>query len=115
MKQLIAIILFLMSSLIVSAQEKTPQEKFDNDLKRNTITLYQLGGIAAKGKTKIDMDFQVKYKVKYFDFGCLAPANIAFYEDYNLLALNYLANKYGKEEIKDIRRDILGFNKWNKK
>lgn len=115
MKQLITIIIFLMSTLIVSAQEKTPKEKFENDLKRNTITLYQLGGIAAKGKTKTDMDFQVKYKVKYFDFGCLAPANIAFYEDYNLLALNYLTGKFGRDSLKDIRQDILAFDKWYKK
>ncbi|RDI11177.1 hypothetical protein [Flavobacterium sp. AG291] len=108
-------ILFIVNTFIVSAQEKTPQEKFENDLKRNTITLYQLGGIAPKAKTQTDLDFQTKYKVKYYDFGCLAPANISFYEGYNLLALHYLADKYGTEEIKDIRQDILGFDKWNKK
>lgn len=115
MKQLVTIFLLLIGSVLASAQEKTPQEKFENDLKRNTVTLYQLGGIVPKTKTQNDLDFQAKYKVKYYDFGCLVPVNMSFYEDYNLLALNYLADKYGKEEIKDIRRDILGFEKWNKK
>lgn len=115
MKSILITLLFIMSASFVSAQEKTPKEKFENDLKRNTITLYQLGGIAAKVKTRIDMDFQAKYKVKYFDFGCLAPENIAFYEDYNLLALHYLTEKFGRDSLKDIRKDILAFDKWNKK
>lgn len=114
MKQLVTILFFIMSTFLTSTQEKTPQEKFENDLKRNTITLYQLGGIAPKAKTTTDLDFQLKYKFKYYDFGCLAPANISFYEKYNVLVLNYLIDKFGKDTIKDIRKDILGFDKWNK-
>ncbi|MHA3788064.1 FEKKY domain-containing protein [Flavobacterium hauense] len=115
MKQFITILFFLTSSFSVSAQEKTPQEKFDNDLKKNIVTLYQLGGFAPKAKTQIDLDFQLKYKIRYYDFGCLAPVNISFYEDYNLIALNYLTEKFGRDTIKDVRKDILGFDKWSKK
>ena len=105
-------ILFIVNTFIVSAQEKTPQEKFNKDRESNNITLYILGGIAAKANTVSDKVFQKKYGVTYYDFGCLAPVNISFYEDYNLLVLKHLAEKMDNEWKKEIRKDILGWNKW---
>lgn len=97
------------------AQEKTPQEKFDNDLKKNTVTLYLLGGIAPKAYSAEDNDFREKYKVKYYDFGCLAPMNFSFYQDYNLLVLHYLTEKFGNDATKNVRKDIIGWEKWHEK
>jgi hypothetical protein len=106
-------IFFIMCSTIVSAQEKTPQEKFDKDVKTKHITLYILGGIASR-HYPADTDFQTKYKLHYHDFGCLAPTNLTFYKDYNILVLNHLKDTFGTEWQKDIRKDILGWEEFQK-
>lgn len=109
-------IISLLCSLISSAQfnKKTPAEKFEQDLKDNKVTLYILGGIASRATDK-DADFAEKYHVSYHDFGCLAPPNLNPYMDYNLLAMAYLTRQHGREWEKDIRKDILGWNRWKEK
>ena len=99
----------------LTAQEKTPQEKFNKDLDSKHLTLYILGGIASKANSVSDKVFQKKYNITYYDFGCLATINIKFYEDYNLLVLLYLTEKVDYEWKKEIRKDILGWEEWQKK
>ena len=103
-----------MNVAFASAQKKTAQEKFDKDLKSKYITLYILGGIASRHYPG-DTDFQTNYKLHYHDFGCLAPIDLTFYKDYNILVLNHLKNTFGTEWQKDIRKDILGWEEWQKK
>ncbi|MCO6146759.1 hypothetical protein [Flavobacterium sp. NRK1] len=113
MKSLFITLLFITSFVIGNAQQ-TPLEKFDKDIKNNKITLYILGGIASRHYPG-EKDFQTKYKLHYHDFGCIAPANLSFYKDYNFLVLTHLKNIFGNEWKKDIRKDILGWEEWQKK
>lgn len=103
------ITLFLIINFCCHAQQ-TPQEKFQNDLANNGVKLYILGGIAARVHPQ-DAKFQETYKLRYYDFGCLAPVNLDFYRDYNVAVLNYLEEHYGFDYKKDVRKDILGFDK----
>lgn len=62
-----------------------------------------------------DKEFQEKYKIKYHDFGCVIPENMDYYREYNLLVLQYLKKKHGTKWEKDIRKNILGWEKWKLK
>ncbi len=121
-------ILILMSLFYISigySQEPTPQEpkkamafrqispekKFDNDLKRNAFTIYTLGGLKPYNHEAIQA-FQKKFHVKYYDFGCLAPANMNYYEKYNALVFTYLKEKWGNEWEKEIKDNAIGFYNW---
>lgn len=116
MKTIVTFLFVLLMSVSTYAQEKniTPQQKLQTDSKKGTVTLYILGGIVSKA-TPVDKGFQKKYKVKYHDFGCVAPENLDYYTDYNLLVLQYLKKKFGTKWEKDIRKDILGWEKWKPK
>ena len=79
----------------------------------STNTIYLLGGIAAV-ITKEDLEFAQKYNIQFHDFGCLAPVNISKYEQLNALVFEELNKTYGVNWQKEIRKGILGFEKWKK-
>lgn len=89
----------------------TPERKFENDVRKSSITIYTLGGLKPYGQKAIEA-FQQKYSVKYHDFGCLAPGNMSYYEKYNLLVFNYLKDKWGEEWEKDVKDTAMGFYNW---
>lgn len=91
----------------------SPEKKFESDLKRNSFTIYTVGGLKPT-HYKTDMAFQKKYTITYHDFGCLAPKTMDFYEQYNLLVFQHLSEKWGEEWKKDIKDNAIGFNKWTK-
>jgi hypothetical protein len=96
------------------ASTMTPAEKLQKDIADNKVQLYILGGIASHTYPGDDA-FEAKFEISYHDFGCLAPVNMDFYSEYNFLVLKHLTNKYGTEWEKDIRKDIMGWSKWEEK
>ncbi len=113
MKTIIAtliLIVFSTGSSYAQIKAETPQAKLENDIKNNKVTLYILGGIAAR-VYKEDAEFMEKYHVAFHDFGCLAPPNLDFYRDYNQLVFAYLNNQYGTGWQTEVRKDILGWEK----
>ena len=119
---LVALMLFTYSYGQETPQEKgkkgpafakilTPEEKFENGLKRNSFTIYTVGGLKPSN-FETDMAFQKKYAITYHDFGCLAPKTRDFYEQYNLLVFQYLSEKWDDEWQKDIKNNAIGFSKW---
>lgn len=98
----------------IKVKQQTPLNKLKQDIKNNKITLYILGGIAAR-VYEGDADFKKKFSIDFHDFGCLAPPNLDFYTAYNQLVFNYLNKQYGTDWQKEIRSDILGWEKWKKK
>lgn len=95
-------------------KQETPQSKLENDIKNNTITLYILGGIAAR-VYEGDAAFREKYQVKFHDFGCLAPLDIDFYKKYNQLVFDYFNKQYGTGWQAEIRPNIVGWENWKEK
>ncbi len=57
------------------------------------------------------IDFERKYKTYYIEHGCLSPS-IEIVEAYNFVILDYLDKKYGKECIRQVRKDVIGLKKW---
>ena len=110
----IALLLTVFTTGLAQTAQQTPQEKLESDIKNNTVTLYILGGFAAR-VYEGDAEFQEKYRVKYHDFGCLAPVNLNFYKDYNLLVYAYLNVTHGTEWQSRIRPNSIGWENWDGK
>jgi len=53
--------------------------------------------------------FERKYKVRYYDFGCLAPYKQCVIS-YNETIFDYLNKKYGVKWRIEIRNDVIGFS-----
>lgn len=113
MKQIIFILICLIGfcSNAQTPEKWTPQQQFAKDLSANNLRIYILGGIAARAKEG-DADFQKKYPVRFHDFGCLAPVNLDFYNEYNLFVFKHLTEKHGSEWEEVIRKDVMAWNEW---
>lgn len=110
-KQIIIIVLF---SFALHAQEKKQNDTIKIEINSNTKTIYILGGIASV-ITKEDLAFAKKYNVQFHDFGCIAPTNFKEYETKNELVFEYLNKTYGNQWQKEIKPSVMGFEKWKKK
>lgn len=124
LKLILASILMCMSCFSFAQKTKTPdpsipcskgqaiaaKRNFENDLKNNTIKLYLQGGIISV-INKEDLLFQKDYSIQYKDFGCVAPANISFYEAYNYQVFHYLSEKFGNNWKEKLNINAFGLNK----
>jgi len=124
MKTIIAII-FILTFTFGHAQETSkdetkktlafrqikPEDKFASDVKRNSFTVYTVGGLKPYDHKTTEM-FQKKYNVTYHNFGCIAPGNMDYYEQYNLLVFQHLNKKFSPGWEKDIKDNAIGFYKW---
>lgn len=117
MKKIIYTFLILFTGISSSAQEEKNKDVKTEELSHvdmnYTNTIYLLGGIASV-ITKEDIAFAKKYNIQYHDFGCLAPANMEKYEKLNAQVFEQLNKKFGTNWQKEIRKGILGFEKWKK-
>jgi hypothetical protein len=57
--------------------------------------IYVIGGIAST-YSKEDIEFEKKYNVKFYDFGCIAPINFEEYELKNKQVFDSLKKKFWK-------------------
>ena len=117
MKNIIYTFLILFIGISSSAQEEKNKDIKTEELSHAdmnyTNTIYLLGGIASV-ITKEDIAFAKKYNIQFHDFGCLAPANMEKYEKLNAQVFEQLNKEFGTNWQKEIRKGILGFEKWKK-
>lgn len=106
--------LLFLTTFGIQAQEKKQNDTIKIEINSNTKTIYVLGGIASV-ITKEDLAFAKKYNIQFHDFGCIAPTNFEEYEVKNELVFEYLNKTYGKQWQKDMKANVLGFEKWKKK
>lgn len=87
-------------------------EWIKSDIKNLTIFLFLQGGISPVEYTT-DKNFENKYGIYFFDFGCIsAPEKCTI--EYNTRVFDYLTRKFGKEWMNKIRKDVIGFKEWKK-
>lgn len=110
--KLLIIVFFL--SFSVLAQERKQTDTITIEINSKTKTIYVLGGIASV-ITKEDLAFAKEYNLKFYDFGCLAPVNFEFYEAKNNLVFEFLNENYGEIWQKDLKPNVMGFEKWKRK
>jgi hypothetical protein len=106
--------LFILLCLTLQAQEKKQKETIKIEINSNTKTIYLLGGIASV-ITKEDLAFAKKYNIQFHDFDCVAPTNFEEYEVKNAIVFDFFNKTYGNQWQKEIKPNVLGFEKWKKK
>jgi hypothetical protein len=79
------------------------------DISEQKPRLLIIGGIAPVWYES-DPEFQEKYGVTYFDYGCVSPGSECA-SQYNNVIFKYLDQKYGKSWRKEVRKDVVGFKK----
>ena len=104
------IIIAVLFSFSIQAQEKKQNDTIKIEINSNTKTIYVLGGIASV-ITKEDLAFAKKYNVRFHDFGCIAPTNFEKFEAKNELIFDFLNKTYGMQWQKEIKQSALGFIK----
>ncbi|TXE15676.1 hypothetical protein ES731_15110 [Psychroflexus gondwanensis] len=134
MKKILTLILIGFSFYSFSQESDSDREKFRNignlifsedadcnkavefaesDIKNEEPILLLAGGIAPVS-ILTDVDFEIKFKVSFYDYGCIQPSEICM-EKYNWKIFDYLTEKYGRKWQKEIRNDVVGFKKWKRK
>ncbi|MBN2637571.1 MAG: carboxypeptidase regulatory-like domain-containing protein, partial [Bacteroidales bacterium] len=88
------------------------KEIAERDIREHRPRLLLVGGIAPV-IYRDENKFEKEYKVKYYDFGCNAPANECIIQ-YNEQIFKYLDKKYGKSWRKKVRQDVVGLKKYEK-
>lgn len=84
-----------------------------SDIEKGNVKFLIMGGFASK-HYEGDKPFEKKYKIKYYQFGCVLPESISI-ADYNKVVANYLDGKYGKGWRKEVRKDVvLEDLRWNR-
>ena len=76
------------------------------DIQAGHVKLMLSSGIASVtivGQEK----FEEKYKLKYYDNGCVGPTKKEM-ADYNKEVFMYLDKTYGKTWRKEVRKDVVG-------
>ena len=99
-------------TLMVKQNCDKVNQLFKKDLERKTIFLLLQGGEAPIVYTT-DKDFENKYRVYYYDYGCIAPDQECL-KRYNYLAFAYLTKTFGKKWRYEVRKDIIGLKEWRK-
>jgi|JI8StandDraft_2_1071088.scaffolds.fasta_scaffold03700_10 hypothetical protein len=77
------------------------------DIENKQIKLLLAGSIAPAAKTKNDILFEKKYKIKYHQFGCESPSSTNCLQDYNKTIFAFLDKKYGRKWRKKVHDDVL--------
>ena len=76
------------------------------DIKAGNLKFLLRGGIVSNYRKGQEV-FEKKYRLKYYDFGCIMPANISI-NDYNKTVAGYLDKKFGLSWRKEVRKDVVG-------
>ena len=87
-------------------------ELIKTDFKNDNVYLFLNGGIAPVEYTT-DKDFENKYGIHFYDFGC-EPPNEKCVIEYNSRVFDYLTETYGKKWKREIRDDVIGFKEWKR-
>lgn len=93
-------------NLLAIAYCSVNQDIAQSDIRNQRQRLLLVGGIAPV-VCIYQNRFEKKYKVKYHDFGCIAP-NHECITKYNQIIFKYLDKKYGKKWRKEVRKDVIG-------
>lgn len=93
-------------NLTIIADCEVNQEIAEIDIQLNKPRLLIIGSIAPviyKNQEK----FERKYKIEYFDFGCVSPDEECI-KQYNKCIFNYLDTKFGQKWRNEVRKDVVG-------
>ncbi|WP_221417950.1 hypothetical protein, partial [Fulvivirga kasyanovii] len=81
---------------------------------QNGIPFLLLKGGIAPTVIGTDPEFEKKYEIYFYEYGCTGPEHEIIIA-YNEMIFDFLTMKYGKEWLKEVRKDVIGLKNWKKK
>ena len=98
--------------LILETEISRAQELAKKDIEKGIPFLLIQSGVAPVVYTT-DSVFENRFNVYYYELGCTGP-NDELMTAYNIEIFKFLDKEYGKEWRRSIRKDIIGFKKWER-
>jgi hypothetical protein len=95
-------------TLVTTKTEAIELAKYD--IGKGTPFIFLQSGIAPV-VYMTDSVFENKFKVYYYEQGCVGPDN-ELMKEYNYVIFNYLSDTYGKKWKREIRKDAIGLRQW---
>ena len=92
--------------------KKEAEKMAELDIKNGNPFLLLMGGIAPI-IISTDPDFEQKYGIYFYEFGCNGPKNEIIIA-YNKIVFKHLNSTKGKMWIKEVRDDVIGFKEWKR-
>ena len=99
--------------LIFETEISRAQDLAKKDIEKGIPFLLIRSGVAPVVYTT-DSVFENRFKVYYYELGCTGP-NYELMIAYNIEIFKFLDKEFGKEWRRSIRKDIIGFKKWERK
>lgn len=99
-------------NLIVFPDCNVNKEIAQRDIDKKRTRLLLQGGIVPVVYTN-QHKFEKKYNVQYYDYGDDGVPAIECIEQYNKVVFDYLSKNYGSSWRKEIRHDVVGYEKNN--
>ena len=100
------------SKLTFATDEKEAEKMAELDIKNGNPFLLLMGGIAPV-IIATDPDFEKKYGIYFYEFGCTRPESEIIIA-YNRTVFEHLNSTKGKKWLKEIRDDVIGFKEWKR-
>ena len=100
------------SKLTFVTDKKEAEKMAELDIEKGNPFLLLMGGIAPT-IIATDPQFEKKYGIYFYEFGCTGPDNEIIIA-YNKILFEYLNKTHGKNWIKEVRDDVIGFKEWEK-
>lgn len=85
------------------------------DFKNGEARLYSQGGLSPVVGRKNLKKLYKKYKVMFYEMGCIGSSNLNELIEYNEAVFELLNFKYGTKWQTMVNPDTIGFKKWKKK
>jgi len=84
------------------------EEIANQEINEGKTRLLLIGGIAPAYIVGQE-NFEKKFNIKYYDFGC-TPPDYKCVTDYNKVVFNHLDKKFGTKWRKKVRKDVIGYS-----
>ncbi|MEQ9290570.1 MAG: hypothetical protein RIG77_26810 [Cyclobacteriaceae bacterium] len=96
------------------ANSRNQAEQLANDDISNGTPFLLLAGGIAPVIIATDPEFERKYKIYFYEYGCTGPDD-KYITAYNEVVFEHLTRKYQKRWIKEVRQDVIGLKDWKKR
>ena len=100
------------SKLIFLTDAEKAKDLAKLDINKDKLKLFVVGGIVSVVFNN-DKDFENKYSIEYYDYGCTGPDEKTL-QAYNNTVFTYLSKTFGKSWLKEIRTDVAGLKDYKK-
>lgn len=101
------------SQLTFVSDKNKAKQLAESDIQNGTPFLLLMGGIAPV-IVETDPEFEKKYGVFFYEYGCTGPED-KILTAYNETVFDFLADTFGKKWMREIRDDVIGLKAWKKK